>query len=159
MPGQLRCDALDLSANSMVERLTKALTELARDATNTHRLEVDRRYYFHLPDGSITTKAGWYIICNADHSSLYVGSTNNLNSRLNTDDGSRDNFANPTRTTDPERNFIKAFASKGIIGPLQVVVIPERALCENLNLQGPLTNRDRGNVEKCLNIFREWILR
>ena len=90
--------------------------------------------------------------------SLYVGTAENLDNRLSSENGTRDQFANPQRTSDPERNFIKAFHDLGIIGQLTVVVIEESLLRKALGLSCELTKRDRHNVEKILNLFRESVL-
>lgn len=158
MPGKLRFDSLDICDGTAVRRLLDALAALAADPRNCHALEVRKSYYFGVPQGPITSEAGWYVICH-EGGPLYVGPAENLNGRLNSESGSRDNFANPQRTCDPERNFIKAFATSGILGGLSVVVISEPALCGAVDIAPPLTTRDRNNVEKMLNLFRERIVR
>ena len=80
---------------------------------------------------------------------LYVVVTDNLNKRLNTSNGSRDNFANQTRPSDAERNFIKKFCNTGVITALRVLIIRESSVSANR-----LQKLDRKNVEKVLSLFR-----
>lgn len=156
MPGRLRCDELDFNDAQVVHRVIVALRRLALAPESSYPLKVCKRYYFSVP-GGLPTGAGWYVIGDAQ-TSLYVGTADNLDARLNSGNGSRDQFANPQRTSDPERNFIKAFVAGGVLGPLRVTVIPESSLCAALGMAGPLTRRDRHNVEKVLNLFRERVM-
>ena len=119
-------------------------------------LHISKKYYFKL-DKEITTNPGWYIIFEND-SSLYVGKAQNLNSRLNTENGSRDQFANPQRTSDPERNLIKKFSEIGMFNELRVLPINEETLCKKLGLEFPLSDLDRNNIEKFINIFKPFLL-
>lgn len=157
MPGKLRFDNLDVTNPKVVTKVLDALSGLTADARNVHSLEVSKRYYFITPNGPLVSDAGWYVICHSSHP-LYVGTAENLNARLNSENGSRDQFANPQRTSDPERNFIKSYRTSGVLGPLQVVVISERAECSKAEVSAPLTKRDRENVEKALNLFREKVV-
>ena len=158
MPGKLRCDSLDFGIPSVVRGVITALTSVALVPENWHRLEVVKRYYFSTPDHPLTTSAGWYVICDPGYRPLYVGTATNLNHRLNSEDGSRDGFANPKRLSDPERNFIKALVSSGFLDSLQVLVIPETLLGPFIQAEPPLNKLDRENVEKILNLFRETVL-
>ncbi len=154
MPGTLRCGDLDLCSPTVFTRVLEALTALVREPRNRYALQLKNRYYFAVPASSLTSEAGWYIIYGSDALPLYVGTAENLNGRLNTENGSRDGFANPQRTSDPERNFIKAFVTAGILSSLSVVVIPESALRSRLGCDEPLSKLDRENLEKMINIFR-----
>lgn len=157
MPGRLRCDTLDLTSPDIVRQLITVLTMIGQDPLHTHALEVSKRYYFRVPDGPLPSGPGWYVI-RSKGQSLYVGTAENLDNRLNSENGTRDQFANPQRISDPERNFIKAFHDLDMIGPLTVVVIEESLLREALGFSCELTKRDRQNVEKILNLFRESVL-
>lgn len=157
MPGRLRFDNLDVTERPRVEQLIKALSAAAQDPQSRHQLTVSKRYYFAVFEGQISSHAGWYVIC-TDEEPLYVGTAKNLNSRLNTENGSRDQFANPKRSSDPERNFIKSFVASGVLGSLSVITIKETEICTSLNIKSPLTRRDRHNVEKVLNLFRQRIV-
>ncbi|MEW6375155.1 MAG: GIY-YIG nuclease family protein [Thermodesulfobacteriota bacterium] len=64
-----------------------------------------KSFYFSTP-ASLPTESGLYIILNGT-SPIYVGKAEDLNKRLNTENGSRDQFANPQRSSDIEGNFIK----------------------------------------------------
>jgi hypothetical protein len=154
MPGRLRCDTLDLCSTDVLTRVIEALTSLAGKTSNRHVLEVKGKYYFSTPQGPLSTEPGWYLICSDDSLPIYVGTATNLNSRLNSDNGSRDGFADPQRTSDPARNFIKAFASSGALRSLSVVAITERDLMHALRLTQSFRKLDRENVEKIISIFR-----
>jgi len=157
MPGVLRHDELDITDPEVVRRLIYALRSLATKRLNVHQLHVSKRYYFSVPDGPLPSCPGWYVICD-EAGSLYVGTAENLDRRLNSQDGSRDQFANPQRTNDSERNLIKAFHDSGVLGDLRVVVLEEPALREMLGVPEVLSDRDRHNVEKTLNLFRERVV-
>ncbi|MDA2933800.1 GIY-YIG nuclease family protein, partial [Acidobacteria bacterium AH-259-D05] len=134
MPGILRCDRIDLNDPEIVSGLIRALTTNAQSTSSVHRLHVDGAYHFVVSGGPLSSDPGWYVICDEEHRTLYVGATKNLNKRLNTPAGSRDNFANPTREQDPVRNFVKAFASARLLPELYVVTIPERSICSSLGV-------------------------
>lgn len=153
MPGRLRTDALNLSDAEAIESLVAGLRGMLAEQSKRYRLDISKRYYFAIPDGPITDSAGWYLI-RARNEPIYVGTAENLNARLNSENGSRDQFANPKRASDSERNFIKAFSAAGVLTDLTVTVLPEANLCAAIGIDGPLTKRDRHNVEKVLNIFR-----
>lgn len=156
MPGRLRYDDLDLTKREVVDLLLDKLTSMAHDPQNRYSFEVRKRYYFGIPDGPVSSDAGWYVILEKA-GPLYVGTAEDLNARLNTENGSRDQFANPQRISDAERNFIKTFASSGLLDSLSVIVISEPKLRSAMGLSAALTKRDRNNVEKMLNLFRERI--
>lgn len=153
MPGRLRTDALNLSEADAIASLVAGLRGMLAESDRKYRLDVSKRYYFALPEGPITDSAGWYLI-RAGTEPIYVGTAENLDARLNSENGSRDQFANPKRTSDSERNFIKAFSEAGVLTDLSVTVLPEEDLCAAIGIDCPLTKRDRHNVEKVLNIFK-----
>ena len=119
-------------------------------------MHISKKYYFKL-DEEITINPGWYIIFEKDNA-LYVGKAQNLNSRLNTENGSRDQFANPQRQSDPERNLIKKFSDLGIFNELKVLPINEETICKKMELEFPLSDLDRNNIEKFINIFKPFLL-
>ena len=89
---------------------------------------------------------------------LYVGKTNNLNARLNTDNGSRDNFGNHARTHYPMRNFIKKFMGIGAIEAPRVCIIRKSKLAAALGMpDSRLSELDVGNIEKVINLTRSGI--
>lgn len=158
MPGILRCDRLDLNNAAVVRRLLDAAAAQARDASQWSALEVTGRYYFSTPGRNLPDAPGWYIICDQTGSPLYVGGADNLNKRLNSRDGTRDNFANPQRSQDPVRNFIKAFQTSGVIAGLQVLFFLESSICAALGISGRLSELDRSNIEKVIGLFREQLV-
>jgi len=81
MPGRLRCDRIDLNEVEVVRRVLEVLRALALAPENTYPLSVSKRYYFSVP-GGLATGAGWYVIRDAE-TSLYVGTAENLDARLN----------------------------------------------------------------------------
>lgn len=111
--------------------------------------------YYFAAIGGLPSEKGWYVILDFNSKPLYVGQADDLNARLNTDDGSRDNFGNPKRSSDTERNLIKKILELRIFNGLKVCIIEESALCLELGLDPDvLTDLDRKNVEKLINIFR-----
>jgi hypothetical protein len=95
MPGRLRCDRINLNDQQAVIALLEALAKEASKRSNLHELQVQGRYYFGVSDGVAPASPGWYVICDENRRPLYVAEADNLDKRLNSRDGSRDNFANP----------------------------------------------------------------
>jgi hypothetical protein len=157
VPGTLRSGSFDLTSPSVLGGLLDALTALVKDPRNHFVLQLRDRYHFRILGVTLPETPGWYVICDPGGMPLYVGTAEDLNARLNTDNGSRDGFANPQRTSDPERNFIKAFLTAGLIKSLSVVVITEDALRQELSIEA-LDKLDRQNLEKIISIFRARLL-
>ncbi len=145
--GTLKCGNINFNDAKEIEVLQAKIQLMLGDAKNYYPLEHSKHYYFSTC-APLPTESGWYIILNGI-SPIYVGKAEDLNKRLNTENGSRDQFANPQRASDIERNFIKKFTELGLIRPLRVCIITETGL----GIQ-PLTDLDRGNIEKHLNIWR-----
>jgi len=156
MPGILRCDKINLNNLDVVNNLKDKLKETIKEAKH-YDLHISKKYYFKL-DIEITNNPGWYVIFENENP-LYVGKAENLNSRLNTENGSRDQFANPQRKSDPERNLLKKFNDIGVFSSLTVCPINEENLCSKLEMDFPLSNLDRNNVEKFINIFKPYLFR
>jgi hypothetical protein len=156
---RLICGKLDLNEIKLVGSLLQAATAILSDAAAWHRLEVYRQCYFRIPDGRLPTDPGWYVICDAAKTPLYVGEAQNLDARLNTTNGSLDQFADSGRTQDPARNFVKALTTMGYIRALRVGIVREPDLLSRVGVQGPLERLDRGNVEKLLGLFRHVVVR
>jgi hypothetical protein len=155
---QLKCGIIDLNDVDGVHRLVQELTQIVAVATAWHRVEVHRELYFWTPDGPLPTDSGWYIVCDGQRAPLYVGQANNLNSRLNSTNGSLDGFAASGRTSDPTRNFIKRLRTSGYIPALCVATVREPDLLQRLGLQEPLDKLDRGNLEKVISLFRHKVI-
>ena len=155
MPGILRCGIIDLNNSDVVNSLKDKLREVIKES-KFYDLHISKKYYFKL-DEEITINPGWYIIFEKDNA-LYVGKAQNLNSRLNTESGSRDQFANPQRKSDPERNLIKKFSDLGTFNELKVLPINEETICKKMELEFPLSDLDRNNIEKFINIFKPFLL-
>jgi len=153
MPGILRCDKINLNNSDIVNNLKDRLKEIIKEA-KFYDLHISKKYYFKL-DIEITNNPGWYVIFEKENP-LYVGKAENLNSRLNTENGSRDQFANPQRKSDPERNLLKKFSDIGVFHSLTVCPLSEENLCSKLELEFPLSDLDRNNVEKFINIFKPY---
>jgi len=145
--GILKCGAINFSNTKQIQALRKKIQRILEDPKNYYQLEHTKNYYFSTL-APLPTESGWYIILNGT-SPIYVGKAENLDKRLNTESGSRDQFANPKRSSDIERNFIKKYTELGLIRRLRVCIISESGL------EIPaLTDLDRGNMEKHLNIWR-----
>jgi hypothetical protein len=130
-----------------IQALQEKIQRILEDPKNYYQLEHTKNYYCSTL-APLPTESGWYIILNGT-SPIYVGKAEDLNKRLNTENGSRDQFANPKRSSDIERNFIKKYTELGLIRPLRVCIVSE----SGLGIPA-LTDLDRGNMEKHLNIWR-----
>ncbi len=152
-PGILVCDQIDFNQPRVIDAVLNALQKLAKESKRFSPLLVTKVYYFssELP---LPKEPGWYLLLNKKGQPIYAGKAKSLNHRLNSEDGSRNGFANPERRTDPARNFIKIFARLGLIDGLRVCHFTERELCRELDFEAPLSELDRGNVEKFLNVMR-----
>ncbi|MFQ5951723.1 MAG: hypothetical protein ACE5KH_06540 [Candidatus Geothermarchaeales archaeon] len=150
--GILKVDNIDLNDKKTIRVVRQTIQDLVSESSY-FTLSFKPEYYFEVPNGTLPSEGGWYIILDSDVDPIYVGKADNLNKRLNTTNGSLDNFANKTRPSDPERNFIKKLAELGFMSRLGVCIITEKDLCRSLNL-GRLSDVDRGNVEKFINIHR-----
>ncbi len=150
---------LSMNLPHSVEVLLVAIGEIVRDKNNWRELTVDSRYYFSVPKGVIPSSAGWYMIV-SDGNALYVGEAISLNGRLNSQNGSRDNFANPARVSDSARNYIKKFIELGVIARPQVILITEEDLRAKLNgaLPAALDKVERNSIEKVISIFRSRLI-
>jgi hypothetical protein len=156
--GQLRCANLNLNKLESAQRLVQAVTQIVADLTAWHRLEVYRELYFQTPDGSLPTDPGWYFVCDRHPTPLYVGQADNLDSRLNSTNGSLDGFADSGRTSDPARNFIKRLRTTGYISAFCVAIVCEPHVLQSVGISGPLNKLDRGNIEKILGLFRHKVI-
>lgn len=147
-------EAIDVNERSVVNTLVSAARAVLSRAGSWHRLEVRRARYFATPDGPLPHGPGWYVIGDRTGAARYVGEAGNLNARLNSDQGSLDNFANSNRASDPVRNFLKVFISTGLLGEPRVGVIEEAEILSVVGARTALSERDRCNVEKVLDVFR-----
>jgi len=152
--GNLIVNKINLNVSGVVNSLKEAIDKLVQIPSCYNPLRFKPPYYFEVPTEKIPSESGWYIILEGKKP-LYVGKSDDLNKRLNTDNGSIDNFANEGRCFDLERNFIKKFAESDIISDLRVCVIKVKDVCSELDINtNVLTDLDRGNIEKLINIFR-----
>ena len=152
--GNLRTDTLNFNDSEIIDAIRKIINNLINKPQSIFQLKYKENYYFEVPNGPLPEKKGWYIILN-EKKPIYVGKADNLNSRLNTNNGSVDNFANTSRTSDSIRNFIKKFNELEIFSNLEVIIIMEQEFCQKFHSKlNELTNRDRLNLEKFINIFR-----
>lgn len=145
--GILKCGNIDFNDTKQIQALQIKIQRILEDPANYEPLNHTNSYYFSTPV-PLSAESGWYIILNGTLP-IYVGKAEDLNKRLNTENGSRDQFANPQRSSDIERNFIKKYTELGAIQPLRVCIITE----SSLSIPN-LTDLDRSNMEKHLNIWR-----
>jgi hypothetical protein len=82
------------------------------------------------------------------------GRADDLNARLNSNSGSLDNFLNTKRKADAERNFVKKLCDVDVLRGLQACFVTEDDVCAEFSLTPALSELDRGNVEKFLNVIR-----
>ena len=147
--GALKVNNINFNNAKEIHLLNLQIQNILNDRKNYHVLEHSEQYYFSTPNGKLPAEPGWYIIL-CDRTPIYVGRTKNLNSRLNTENGSRDQFANPKRKSDSTRNFIKKYREIGITNNLCVCIVRKTQLSQAQQL----TNRDCENIEKHINIWR-----
>jgi hypothetical protein len=153
--GILKCGKLNLNDANVVKNLINAVNELVQIHSSYYSLKFKPSYYFEAVGAPPPSDRGWYIII-GNGKPIYVGKADDLNARLNTNNGSIDDFANKSRAFDSERNFIKKFAELNIFGSLEVCIIKENDLCSKLGISPEqLLELDRKNVEKVINIFRQ----
>jgi len=145
--GILKVGSIDFNDTTQIQALQARIQLILEDPKNYYPLNHTKHYYFSTPV-PFPTESGWYIILNGTLP-IYVGKAEDLNKRLNTENGSRDQFANPQRSSDIERNFIKKYTELRLIQSLRVSIITE----SSLGIE-KLTDVDRGNMEKHLNIWR-----
>lgn len=156
----LKTDALNINDTKVVTALLATFSGFISDRGHYRSLKVKNGVYFSTSPEVLPSEAGWYVIVVAGHP-LYVGEADNLNGRLNSDNGSRDNFLNSQRASDPERNVIKKLFDSGYFPDLKVWFVTEREFSSRVGCNLPLSSLDRGNIEKLLNISRgeiqEWM--
>lgn len=153
LPGVLVCDRIDFNDPETVKQLLAIFQHLFADRSRYVRLLVSKRYYL-AATAELTRSPGWYVLLDSEGRSLYAGQADDLNSRLNTENGSRDQFGNPQRTSDPVRNFIKVFVQNGVIECLIAGLLTEEDLRGSLGFSEPLSKLDRDNMEKFLSLMR-----
>ena len=154
--GDLVVDQIDFNSDPQAAQVIGALRELAQDIRLYRNIRTKNGKYFEAFDGHLPSQAGWYVLL-VDDVPVYVGTTDNLNQRLNSDSGSLDNFAKRNRPSDPERNFVKKFNDAGVFAPPRAWVVTENELCVRLSANSPLSKLDRGNVEKFINLNRGFL--
>jgi len=152
--GRLICNVIDLNDKTVVLNLVTARIESLSKSDHWCCLRVSGTCYFSASDSILPDCEGWYVICDADLIPLYAGKAGNLNNRLNSQNGSRDNFLNKRRTFDRVRNFVKTFVTNGVISHLNVGVATEAYVIAAMDIKSELPKLDRDNVEKVLQVFR-----
>jgi hypothetical protein len=124
-PSVVVCTSIDFNSREVVTAFVHAVAFLLRDPARWYDLAVHRSCYFTTPKGNLPREPGWYITCDGNGSPLYVGKAEDLDARLNTNNGSLDGFAHTRRAQDPARNFIKVFVSNGVLDKLRVAAFTE----------------------------------
>jgi len=152
--GSLKVGRINLNDATVVMKVRDSVNHLVHNPAEYYPLRFKPQFYFETPARQLPSERGWYIILDGQRP-LYVGKAEDLNARLNTNNGSIDNFANKKRAFDPERNFIKKLNEMKILQNPRVCIINEIALCSALGIEADeLTELDRGNIEKMINLFR-----
>jgi len=145
----LKCDQIVLNDPVFVNALDVTLKKIVNQS-KLYDLHVENKLYFKL-DEKITTDPGWYLIFSIANR-LYVGKSDDLNGRLNTHNGSLDNFANSKGPKNNHRNFIKKLYDIGYFKEIKVLLIDELTLCTKMKLESPLSDLDRQNIEKFIDV-------
>ena len=152
--GELLVRQIDFNDPNLVNGFRSAIQKLVNNPLSYYSLKFKPPYYFEVPNSTLPSEGGWYIILDAK-TPVYVGQANDLNRRLNSTKGSTDNFANRKRKADDKRNFVKKLDEVDIIKGLRVCIISEKDICSELGLSANcLTDLDRGNIEKLIDILR-----
>lgn len=152
--GTLLTGTIDFNDSKTIDMVRAAIAEIVADSNSYFPLEFKPSFYFYVPGSRLTSQPGWYVILNG-RKSLYVGKAGNLKNRLSSNQGSVDQFAKKTRSSEPERNFIKKFIELGIIANPRVCIVEVRDLADRMGLKpDDITPLDIANIEKFLNIFR-----
>lgn len=126
----LKTDAVNVNDPEGVRTLLAGFAEFVSDRGHYRPLKVKNGAYFSTLPDALPTEAGWYVIV-AGGRPVYVGEADSLNARLNSDNGSRDNFMNPQRPSDSERNFVKKLSDAGLLPKLEVWFVTEKDLSES----------------------------
>jgi len=129
-------------------------TTTRRQPSNWHTLQVHATDQFRTERTQPPSVPGSYVIVDLPGTPLYVGEAEDPDQRLNSSNGSLDNFNNSKRTSDPARNFVKHLVSTGMLDGLRVEVVEEVAVLTALGIDSRLTKLDRCKVEKLLGICR-----
>jgi hypothetical protein len=90
--GTLMVNKINLNDPNVVNTIRKAINKLVQESSSFYPLKFKPPYYFEIPNAKLTEERGYYVILEGKKP-LYVGRAENLNKRLNTNNGSRDNFA------------------------------------------------------------------
>jgi hypothetical protein len=147
--------SIDFNNSVVVDWCLGVIIDAVRQAGRYRRLVVKHGKYFstseHLPK-----EPGWYIIVDRGVP-LYVGKAEDLDDRLNSNQGSLDNFAHSKRKSDPQRNFIKKFIDLGKFGSIWACFVTARELADALQAAVPLGELDLCNVEKFIDINRGFL--
>lgn len=155
--GELISGTLNFNDSNFLHIFIAMINRLAQDTSQYYYLRFKPTFYFEVIGHNLPYEAGWYLILQ-DKTPIYVGKADNLNNRLNANNGTIDNFANKQRSSDPERNIIKKYSELGVFNKLRVLIISEKTICSELHFDAnSLTELDRTNIEKILNIFRHFI--
>jgi hypothetical protein len=155
--GTLKTGRLDLNDERVVKSCNEALGQIASRESSYYALRFKPQYYFETQGAEPPRSGGWYVILEAA-TPIYVGRADDLNGRLNSNHGSTDNFAKKERTSDAERNFVKKFDELGHFKRLRVYVFPQDEFFQSIGVDpSEVTNTDKENIEKLLNIRRGFI--
>jgi hypothetical protein len=153
--GNLNFDKIDMNDRAVIEKIKRVIDKITSNANFYNAICYKEQYYFEISLGQITTSRGWYILLN-EKMPLYVGQADNLNFRLNNNNGSTDNFANKIKRN-VKRNFIKKFDELGLFSSFRVCIITEDEFCKEMgvSISPCLSKIDIDNIEKFLDIFRD----
>ena len=150
MTPRLMGDRVDFNDPAVLGSVLRAAMVQLKAPDNWHSLEIHLGSYFRTKNSEPPSVPGWYVVVDLTGRPLYVGESENLNSRLNSSNGSLDGFHDSTRKAEPARNFLKAFVVGGHIEGLRVGVVEKIAVLHELGLEGSLSKVDRCNVEKVM---------
>ena len=92
--GTLKCGSVDFNDPHVVNTMRQRLQQVISNPQSYYTLAHTNGYYFSTPAGPLPNESGWYVILD-EAIPIYMGKAVNLNNRLNSQNGSRDQFADP----------------------------------------------------------------
>ena len=143
---------INLNQSAITANILSVFKNYVKLPEHYRPLQVHRHSYFQI-EHNLPEDTGWYVILTGGVP-VYVGMAQNLNARLNSPNGSLDNFRNSKRMSDPERNLIKKLHTVDFFPSLNVWFLTAHELKDGIGLVENLNEIDVANVKKFLNLTR-----
>ncbi len=147
---------INLNDAKVLDRVLSVLRGLAASPEHYRSLRVKNGLYFEATDRTLPSQPGWYVLL-VGTIPVYAGQADNLDYRLNSKNGSLDNFANSTRKWDAERNFVKKLCDIGVFPELRTWFVTAAEFAQEVGVAFPLSELDTNNVEKFIDLHRGFL--